>query len=414
MTNDVDISEFSGILTSLEIFAQKGNVDQVKRLTNELYRKFGSRLKEINGMEEGLAEDEKLIQSLKDKVRKLQSTIEASKENYESSLITFEKFRTGIRIVQCLKSFQELPKILEDIRELLSLSAIGLVLSAEEYQEYVPEDIPVEPREEIGTRFTALGTRGDGLSRPFIGLVQADEDLSFFFPNQTIEKQGSCFIFPLFDKYERGKAIGTLAFHDLDAKRYTPAKATDFLEHFCDSVGCSIVTMREHEKLERENVIDPLTGVHNRAYLLRHAPRILDFADRKGFSVSMLFVDLDGFKKINDTMGHDVGDRILVEAARCLKTMIRQYDILVRLGGDEFVVLLPDASENNVKVFKERLNKELESVCEAPGCVLPEGMHLRASVGFAMYHAGQSLDDLLREADQSMYQDKNGTSKVMG
>jgi diguanylate cyclase (GGDEF)-like protein len=217
---------------------------------------------------------------------------------------------------------------------------------------------------------------------------------------------GSCFIFALGHKYQQGKVIGIVAAYDPDPERYAPDKATDFLGHFCDILGCTLITALEHAQLEELTVRDALTGVNNRAYLERHAPRILDFAARKNLPVHLLFIDLNGFKAVNDTLGHEAGDQVLVGVAQAIRAMVRKYDIFVRMGGDEFVILLPDTDRDMAAIFTQRLRQTLAGIDVSALSGLVTELNISASVGVSRHQPGQSLEDLIRSADQRMYEEK--------
>ncbi|NCC05807.1 MAG: GGDEF domain-containing protein, partial [Proteobacteria bacterium] len=158
---------------------------------------------------------------------------------------------------------------------------------------------------------------------------------------------------------------------------------------------------------EELTVRDALTGVNNRTYLERHAGRILDFTARKNLPVHLLFIDLNGFKAVNDTLGHEAGDAILVEVARSIKAMIRKYDIFVRLGGDEFVILLPDTDKDMTRTFVTRLRRTLADIDVSRVCALDTDLRISASVGAALHQPPQSLESLIKAADLHMYEDKN-------
>jgi diguanylate cyclase (GGDEF)-like protein len=223
-------------------------------------------------------------------------------------------------------------------------------------------------------------------------------------------KQGSCFIYVLKDKYNPENIAGVLALGDKDVSRYSPEKATDFLEHFCYIFGCTLLSVREHEKLDREKVIDTLTGIHNREYFQRHAPRILDFATRRGFPVCLLFLDLDGFKQINDNLGHNIGDNVLIEVGERVQAVVRKYDIFVRLAGDEFLILLPDTDLERARVLKNRVQQAIKDICLEKLCGQPTDLRVSASIGLAQYVPGQSVKEFLKIADDKMYAEKGRQS----
>ena len=149
----------------------------------------------------------------------------------------------------------------------------------------------------------------------------------------------------------------------------------------------------------------PLTGLPNTRFMFVHLTRELARAERLATEVSLLVMDLDGFKEINDTYGHHVGDRALREVARVLRNGIRPYDICVRYAGDEFVVVLSGCGAEEADQKRRELQQAIEDI---PFEVRPGQMvKLGSSFGFAVFpHDGEAYETLLSTADQRMYQDK--------
>ncbi len=149
---------------------------------------------------------------------------------------------------------------------------------------------------------------------------------------------------------------------------------------------------------------DPLTGLANRALLLDRVGHALERAGRKGGPVSLLFVDLDGFKAVNDAHGHSAGDEVLVELARRVTSALRPGDTAARLGGDEFVVLCDGAGPEQAAGVADRLRAAAAAPFDLGGGVV---VRLGAAVGTSTTRSGQggARDPvaLLREADQQMY-----------
>ena len=156
------------------------------------------------------------------------------------------------------------------------------------------------------------------------------------------------------------------------------------------------------EHMESIALSDPLTGVLNRRGFERDASRRLtESADDA--SGALLFIDLNDFKIINDTHGHEVGDELLTIASRRLKKSVRSCDIIGRPGGDEFVALVPDVTAE----VAEQLARRLTETLEKPYTIGKNKLHCAASIGLALYPDNAStLTGLLREADQAMYRAK--------
>ncbi|MBI2082211.1 MAG: GGDEF domain-containing response regulator [Deltaproteobacteria bacterium] len=150
---------------------------------------------------------------------------------------------------------------------------------------------------------------------------------------------------------------------------------------------------------------DPLTGLPNRLLLKDRLHQSLSLAKRQGQIVAALFIDLDRFKEINDTMGHEVGDQFLKEVAQRLQTSVRQEDTIARLGGDEFIVLLyGPKTQTDIQHVATRILGKIEE----PYRLYDRRYRLTASIGIALFpDSAQDSKELLRNADFAMYLAKN-------
>lgn len=153
------------------------------------------------------------------------------------------------------------------------------------------------------------------------------------------------------------------------------------------------------------SLIDDLTGLYNRRGFTDLGEQYLKLARRSGRGVSMVYVDLDRFKTINDSLGHHVGDRALVKVADILRATFRRSDIIARLGGDEFGVLALEASDESSESLVERLRDSVKEFNEAS----PDPYQLAVSIGMARQEdePGVRLEDLVAEADSAMYREKH-------
>lgn len=160
------------------------------------------------------------------------------------------------------------------------------------------------------------------------------------------------------------------------------------------------------EELLRLAHHDPLTGLYNRAAFGEQIERAISFAKRNEGSLALLFLDLDDFKRVNDTLGHDAGDRLLAAVASRLLTCVRAEDTVARLGGDEFCVLLEGlANTEDALQAAKRVETCLREPFTLDDYQLP---YLTASIGIVAKGPGKHLSagQLLREADTAMYQAK--------
>lgn len=158
------------------------------------------------------------------------------------------------------------------------------------------------------------------------------------------------------------------------------------------------------ERIEFLALHDPLTELPNRLYLNDYLPRALAQARRNRQGAAVMFVDLDGFKPVNDTLGHDAGDALLCGVAHRLRNAVRESDLVARLGGDEFLVVLGGVgSPQDV----ERVAREMLASVRAPITWRDRSMTLSMSIGVSLFPAhGLTADELVRCADSAMYRAK--------
>lgn len=157
---------------------------------------------------------------------------------------------------------------------------------------------------------------------------------------------------------------------------------------------------RSNRQLSTHALLDPLTGIANRRALEQELDRRLNQADRGGGRILVAFIDLDGFKAINDHHGHDMGDRFLTQVARRLAEGLRGSDLVARCGGDEFVVLAPTGAPGD---FGERLAALLRGRYVLGDVAID---YRGASIGVVASDPGDGVEALLQRADAAMYQQK--------
>ncbi len=170
------------------------------------------------------------------------------------------------------------------------------------------------------------------------------------------------------------------------------------------SLGYAIERHRLLTALRSLSLIDGLTELYNRRGFGELGEQYLKLAGRSSRSASLILLDIDRFKTINDTLGHHVGDRALLSVADTLRDTFRRSDIIARLSGDEFAVLAFETSEENAETLIGRLRAELTDVNETT----KERFQLSVSIGLARFDGGDdvSLDELLRQASASMHAEK--------
>lgn len=158
------------------------------------------------------------------------------------------------------------------------------------------------------------------------------------------------------------------------------------------------------EELKKLARIDSLTGCYSRGYGLELLDRQIKLSHRSKSPLLLAFLDIDRFKEINDTFGHDEGDRVLKEVSGLFKSTLREIDIICRMGGDEFLIIFPDNSLKEAPLIKERLNRGLIKLDQT----LKKPYKIEISMGFSRYDPNnpQSMDELIRIADKKMYDEK--------
>ena len=163
------------------------------------------------------------------------------------------------------------------------------------------------------------------------------------------------------------------------------------------------------EELQILSIRDPLTGLSNRRDFAHVFSDELARINRKEASLSLIFADLDHFKRINDSHGHHVGDEVLKATAAHLRSYCRPYDTAARWGGEEFIILLPNTDELEAESFAERIRITLQDGL-APTIPFP----VTISIGVAQYRPGESLEVFVERADQALYLAKqNGRNQVL-
>jgi diguanylate cyclase (GGDEF)-like protein len=205
--------------------------------------------------------------------------------------------------------------------------------------------------------------------------------------------------------------IGTLSVYHIDAGCYTDDHRR-LLDRVCEQAAAVIYNSIVFEQTQEDSLTDPLTGLPNTRFMFMHLTRELARAERLKSEVSLLVMDLDHFKEINDNHGHHVGDRALREVAGVLRAAIRPYDICVRYAGDEFIVVLSGCGADEAERKRVELQMAIDEVVfEArPG----KRLQLGISIGAAVFpHDGNTYETLLATADSRMYRDKTKRKRTL-
>jgi diguanylate cyclase (GGDEF)-like protein len=205
--------------------------------------------------------------------------------------------------------------------------------------------------------------------------------------------------------YGHGAVVGSLVVGTMGERRFHDADA-DTLAFFAEYTGVALSTARAADAV-RQALTDPLTGLPNRALFIDRLDHALVRAQRAQEEVSVLFLDVDEFKLVNDSLGHLVGDRLLTEMARRIRKCLRRSDTAARLGGDEFAILVANDKDEPPP---ELLGARIIEAFSAPFRIDGHELRVRVSIGIAS--GCDTPESLLRDADVAMYRAK--TSKRGG
>lgn len=184
------------------------------------------------------------------------------------------------------------------------------------------------------------------------------------------------------------------------------------VSHYVGVVNDVTEAKRYQDELEHQANFDTLTTLPNRNLLMDRIRQAIVLANRHNERFALAFMDLDNFKYVNDSLGHSMGDQLLVEVAQRIRSCVREYDTVARIGGDEFVLLLPETrTEAEVEATLKRMNAQLTKPVMMQGQV---ELYISGSMGYCFYPTdGADVDELLRNADTAMYRAKEqGTSQI--
>ncbi|MEA2426388.1 MAG: hypothetical protein QOF37_16 [Thermoleophilaceae bacterium] len=198
------------------------------------------------------------------------------------------------------------------------------------------------------------------------------------------------------------RPYGVLAAHSRTPREFR-GHELDFLQGIANVLAEAIVREAAEDQMRHQALHDPLTGLPNRTLLLERLTHWLERGGRNARTASLLFVDIDHFKVVNDALGHVRGDQLLQAVARRLRSALRPSDTVARVGGDEFVVLCEDLESQDDAVA---LAKRLQTALEDPFKIGTHSHRVTASVGIAVWAPGTSADELMRDADAAMYRAK--------
>jgi diguanylate cyclase (GGDEF)-like protein len=213
-------------------------------------------------------------------------------------------------------------------------------------------------------------------------------------------KTNNCAIVPLICQ---DMVVGVLNLADKMSGDQFNSGDIALIELFSQLVGASIGNIKLFEKIQRQATTDGLTGLVNHKTFYEILEKELWRSRRYGGQISLIMVDVDNLKKINDTYGHRAGDKVIREIGRKIKECIRQIDTAARYGGDEFAVILPNTSLGDATIVAQRM---VNTVASSPATWKRDLIPLSVSVGLGQYDADTNPEDITSRSDQALYSAK--------
>jgi diguanylate cyclase (GGDEF)-like protein len=313
-------------------------------------------------------------------------------------------FDIGIAASRSLEIEELLDSVLDKVLNAMQLDAGGIFLFDQQTNELV-----LKAHRGASQRFVKKVERMR-LSEGFAGsaalsgkpLIVPDVSLDSRLMHMGLKNEGiqSFAAVPIVAKEQ---ILGVMAVSSQSAQQFAQS-ATRLLTTITNQIGMAIDNARLYERALQLAFTDTLTGLYNRRYLLEELDREFARASRNESSLSLVILDLDDLKAINDRFGHNEGDVVLSRLGRILKRNTRVSDVAARWGGDEFVLLAPDTDSQRASIVAERIR------CQVERCrlmIAKQEISITVSVGIASYPAHASrLTELIKRADQAMYNAK--------
>ena len=344
------------------------------------------------------------IEGLKRIFRQLLDEAERIHEENETAYQNLRAIRH--RLMEA-RNLADLLQTLIDELDNLELDHVSLTLSQEIFLDRQDslQDLP----DAVGRRLKFLDPESlhktmapTGRPATFIGPITRPQDREIFGPDIRSGVRAPLVI--------HRRLLGSLNVGARSDNRFSADLSPEYLEDLAVTAALCLDNVITHEINEELAATDPLTGAFNRRFFFGYGNRSFHLARRHRDRLSVIYVDLNDFKPINDRFGHETGDRALLETANYIQERVRKTDVLARLGGDEFALLLPRVGLEEARRLSETLRQGIASIRFREETL--KELRLSAAFGAAeIQPQDQRLEDLLARADQAMYLDKSKKSK---
>lgn len=341
----------------------------------------------------------------------LKRTLRLTAKKIEHNEATLKRFfDVELRLLACNRLAELLDLLLNDFKTTFKLSDVRLVLFDPEHitrellENFLPHhssQIQLEPNQRFLKQLYPA-------KKLLAGEISSD-DRKELFPNNPYILSAA--LLPL---VRQECLIGSLHLGAQDIHRYTVDYRYDYLEHLASVIAVCIENCINQENLQRLSTFDMLTNVHNRRAFDQDILKEVNRANRNNAPLSCLFIDLDYFKAINDTHGHQTGDRVLKTIGLLLKRILRKTDLIARYGGEEFAILLQGCAETQAQQVAENLRKQVASEIFRSLEGVP--FRISTSIGFSTFYPEQhpsppdlkeASEHLVRVSDEALYQAKH-------
>ena len=351
--------------------------------------------------------------------RKLRLFIDQAREN-ELKMKRFHE--QELNLIRTRRLSDLVKNVLWNYREAFALDAVTLMLYDPEYElQRILEDDGVQLEEQPNLLFTGNRERLDSLfgvsMDPVLGAYNDAEHFFFFSNSPPTQSLGSVALLPLI-RY--GELIGSLNLGSNSLERFTNESGTIFLQRLATIVAICLENAANNERLKRVGLTDPLTGINNRRFFDQRIHEEIARSVRAQNPLACLFVDIDHFKLINDTHGHQSDDHVLRDVARLIREQLRNSDVIARYGGEEFAVLLTNTRADVAVEIAERVRERVARNT----FLIPETektLTITISIGVSSLDSVHDLEDastlskrLIDRADSALYDAKSsGRNRVV-